>query len=78
MCQDSLVGLRAPERASREAHYCGIATEELCYGYAGDANRARDGSDLTVCCGVWLGVWNLIQYSSLVQSEFIRAGRRRI
>ena len=65
MCNDSLVGLGAPERpagAGGEAHYDGIATEELHYGYAGDVSRARDDSDLTV----WRGVWNLFQYSSLV------------
>ena len=45
MCQDPLVGLGAPERTSREAHYYRIATEELRYGYAGDA---RDDFDLTV------------------------------
>ena len=33
MCQDLLVGLGAPERTSRD----GIATEELRYGYFGDA-----------------------------------------
>ena len=48
MCQDLLVGLGAPERISGEAHNYGIATEELCYSYAGDANCARDDSDLTV------------------------------
>ena len=36
-----------------------------------DANRARDDSDLTVR----RGVWNHLQYSSLIYSEFIRAGR---
>ena len=56
MCQDSLVGLGAPERvgpagAGGEAHYYGIATEELRYGYAGDANRARDDSDPSVSMG---------------------------
>ena len=62
MCQDSLVGLGAPEWTSGEAHYYGIqrANEELRYGYAGDANRARDDSDLTVR---W-GVWNHFQHSS--------------
>ena len=60
-CQDSLLGLGAPERTSWEAHNYGIATEELLYGYAGDANRARDDSDLTVR----LGVWNHFQYSVL-------------
>ena len=35
-----------------EAHYYGIATEELRYGYAGDANRARDDADLTRLFGV--------------------------
>ena len=59
MCQDSLVGLGGLERTSGEAHYYGIATEELRHGYAGDANRARDDSDLTVR----RGVWNHFQYS---------------
>ena len=31
----------------------------LVYGYAGDANRARDDSDLTIR----RGVWNHFQYS---------------
>ena len=63
MCQDSLVGLGAPERvgpagAGGEAHYYGIATEELRYGYAGDANRARDDSDPSVSMGcAWFNVW---------------------
>ena len=46
--------------AGGEAHYYGIATEELRYGYAGDANRARDDSDLTVR----RDVWSHLQYSS--------------
>ena len=62
MCQDLLVGLGAPERTSGEAHYYGIANEDLCYCYAGDANRARDDSDLTLR----QGVWNHFQYSSLI------------
>ena len=65
MCQDSLVGLGAPERTRRSrrgTHYYGIATEKLRYGYAGDANRARGDSDLSVR----RGVWNRFQYSSLV------------
>ena len=33
MCQDLLVGLGAPELTSWEAHYYGIATQELLYGY---------------------------------------------
>ena len=48
-----------PAGAGGEAHYFDIATEELCYGYAGEANRARDGFDLTVR----RGVWNHFQYS---------------
>ena len=57
MCQDSLAGLGAPEWTGRD--HCGIATEELRYGYAGDANRARDDSYFTVR----RGVWNHFQYS---------------
>ena len=57
MC-DLLIGLGAPEVTSGKAHYNGIATKEVRYGYAGDANRARDDSDS--------GVWNLFQYSGLV------------
>ena len=60
MCQDSLADLGAPERTGGEAHYYGIATEELRYGYAGDANSARDDSDSTVR----QDVWNHFQYSS--------------
>ena len=66
MCQDSLVGLEArgrlngPAGAGWEAHYYSIATEVLGYGYAGDANRARDNSDLIVS----RGVWNQFQYYS--------------
>ena len=37
--------LNRPAGAGGEAHYYGIATEELRYGYARDANRARDDSD---------------------------------
>ena len=44
------------------------------YGYAGDANRARDDPDLTVR----RGIWNHFQYSSPIWSEFIRASPRRI
>ena len=62
-----------PERTCREAHYCGIATEELRYVYAGDANCARDDSDLTVR----RGIWDHFQYSSPIESEFIQTGRRR-
>ena len=51
-------------------HYYGITTQELCYGNAGDANRARDDSDLTVRR-------NHFQYSCPIWSEFILAGRRR-
>ena len=75
MCQDSLVGLGAPERTSWEAHFYGIATEELRYGYAGDANRARDDSELTVRRGVWN--YSGFPYSCPIRSEFIRAGWRR-
>ena len=37
-------------------------TEELRYGYAGDADRARDDSDFTV----WRGVWNTFHHSRRV------------
>ena len=64
MCQDSLVGLGAPERTSGEAHYYCIATKVLCYVFAraGDANRAKDDSDLTISV-IRRGVWNHFQYS---------------
>ena len=66
--------LNGPAGAGVAAHYYGIATEELNYCYASDANPARDDSNLTIrrC------VWNHFQYSSPISSEFIRAGRRRI
>ena len=47
-----------------EANYCCIATEELCYSYAGDVDRARDDSDSDLT--VRRGVWNHFQYSGLV------------
>ena len=59
--------------ASRQRSYS-IETEELCYGYACDVNCAREDADLTV----WQGVWNLLQYSGLVWSEFIQVGQRHI
>ena len=55
------VKTRSPERTRGEAHYYGIASEELRYGYAGDANRARDDSDSDLT--VRRGVWNHFQYS---------------
>ena len=88
MCQNSLVGLGAPERTSwlvllrkektagagGEAHYYCIATEELRYGYAGDANRARDDSCLTVwrARGEWITCIALTQSN---QSSSGPAGR---
>ena len=57
MCQDSVQErLNEPARTGGETHF-GIVTEGLGYGYAGDANSAKD-SDLTV----WRGVWNHVQY----------------
>ena len=71
MCQDSLVGLEAPDSccygpagAGGKAHYYDITTEELRYGYACDAIRARDypRADLTVR----RGVCNHSEYSSSI------------
>ena len=52
-------------RNRRESHFCGIATQELRYGDAGDANRARDDSDLTVRRGVLFGITSntLVRFS---------------
>ena len=74
MCQDSLVGLGAPELTSRSRRGSALlrrATEELRFGDAGDANRARDDSDLTVR----RGVWNFFQYSDPIYLIRVHPGR---
>ena len=45
--------LNGPAGAGGDAHYHGITTEELRYGYADDANSARDNPDSAL-----RGVWN--------------------
>ena len=55
--------LEGPAGAVGEAHYSGIATEELRHGYArdGEADRARDDFDLTFWT-VWWGSESLITF----------------
>ena len=64
--------LNGPAGAGKEAHYHGITTEELRYGYADDANSARDNSDSALRPRL-RGVWNHFQYSSPIWTEFIQA-----
>ena len=67
--QDLLFGIRAPRRTSRSRRgKCTNSaswTEELRFGYACDADSARDESDQNV----WRGEWNPSHHSRHVQSE---------
>ena len=77
MCQDSLVGLRTPERTSRSRRGSAL----LRHSDRGAAlrlrpNRARDDSDLTVRRGVWKLESLPILLSYLVRAQ-VQPGRRR-